>query len=178
MKEKLENKIIENIEFQNIISDLIKNDTVQEMKKYRQHFNTSCFEHCYVASYYCYKICKMMKLDYISAARGAMLHDLFLYDWRVKNNHKGLHAFTHGKTAYENASNLFELNKIEKDMIIKHMWPVTITFPRYMETLILTFVDKYCATKESFEEIFEDFSFKKIWKYSYVLLALIVFKRK
>ena len=84
MNVKLESKISEDSEFQNIIQDLIRNKTVQEMKNYRQHFNTSCYEHCYVASYYCYKICKALKLDYKSAARGAMLHDLFLYDWRVK----------------------------------------------------------------------------------------------
>ena len=56
MNVKLESKISEDSEFQNIIQDLIRNKTVQEMKNYRQHFNTSCYEHCYVASYYCYKI--------------------------------------------------------------------------------------------------------------------------
>lgn len=178
MNKKLENKIAESTEFQNIIKNLIENKTVQEMKLYRQHFSTNCFEHCYVASYYCYKICKLFKLDYTSAARGAMLHDLFLYDWREKGNRCGFHAFTHGKTAYENASKIFELNKIEKDMIIKHMWPVTFRFPRYLETLILTFVDKYCAIQESFEDLFEDFSIRKMFKYSYVFLALIIFKKK
>lgn len=178
MNKKLEDKITKNIEFQDIIKNLIENKTVREMENYRQHFNTSCFEHCYVASYYCYKICKLLKLDYKSAARGAMLHDLFLYDWREKGNHSGFHAFTHGKTAYENASKIFELNKIEKDMIIKHMWPVTISFPRYLETFILTFVDKYCATRESFEDLFQGFSIRKVFRYSYVFLALIIFKRK
>ncbi len=178
MNKKLENKITKNIEFQNIVNDLIENKTVQEMKNYRQHFSTSCFEHCYAASYYCYRICKLLKLDYKSAARGAMLHDLFLYDWREKGNRSGFHAFTHGKTAYENASKLFDLNKIEKDMIIKHMWPVTISFPRYLETLILTFVDKFCAIQESFEDLFQDFSIRKAFRYSYVFLALIIFKRK
>lgn len=178
MNIKIENKISEDLEFQDIIYDLINNDTVKEMKKYRQHFNTSCYEHCYVASYYCYKICKIFKLDYKSAARGAMLHDLFLYDWRVKNNRSGLHAFTHGKIAYENASKIFKLNKIEKDMIIKHMWPVTLALPRYPQTFILTLVDKYCATVESFEEMFAGFSVRKIFRYSYVFLVLIIFKRK
>lgn len=93
-------------------------------------------------------------------------------------NRSGFHAFTHGKTAYENASKIFELNKIEKDMIIKHMWPVTISFPRYLETLILTFVDKYYATRESFEDLFQDFSIRKAFRYSYVFLALIIFRRK
>ena len=107
-------------EFQSIIRELIENDTVQEMKKYRQHYETSCFEHCYTAAYYCYLICKKYDLDYRSATRAAMLHDLFLYDWRKKQpNKKGLHAFTHGKTACENACKLFNLNEKEKDIIIK-----------------------------------------------------------
>ena len=178
MKEKLERKIEQDICFQTIIKDIIEHRTDQEIKKFRQHFNTDCFEHCYVASYYCYKICKKLKLDYISAARGAMLHDLFLYDWRIKNSHSGLHAFTHGKTAYENASKIFELNKIEKDMIIKHMWPVTISFPRYLESYILTFVDKYCAMRESFEDLTNDFSIKKALNYSYLFLLFIIFKKK
>lgn len=178
MKEKLEKKIQENSEFQVIIKELIENETVQKMNNFRQHFNTSCFEHCYVASYYCYKICKILKLDYKSAARGAMLHDLFLYDWREKNNHSGLHAFTHPQTAYDNASKIFELNKIEKDVIIKHMWPVTLTFPKYLESYVLTIVDKYCAVKESIEDLRNDFSIKKAFRYSYLLFLFVIFKKK
>ena len=89
-------KIYKDKSFINIIQDIISNETVLEMKNYRQHCETSCFEHCLVASYYCYKICKKLKIDYISAARAAMLHDLFLYNWRVRQNgRKGLHDFTH-----------------------------------------------------------------------------------
>ena len=36
----------------------------------------------------------------------------------------------------------------EKDIILKHMWPVTFSTPKYLETFIVTFVDKYCAIKE------------------------------
>ena len=42
----------------------------------------------------------------------------------------------------------FDLNEVEKDIILKHMWPLTIRFPRYREAYIVTFVDKYCAIKE------------------------------
>ena len=34
------------IEFFDIIKDIISNDTVKEMKNYRQHCNTSCYKHC------------------------------------------------------------------------------------------------------------------------------------
>ena len=164
-------------EFQSIIRELIENDTVQEMKKYRQHYETSCFEHCYTAAYYCYLIFKKYDLDYSSATRAAMLHDLFLYDWRKKQpNKKGLHAFTHGKTACENACKLFNLNEKEKDIIIKHMWPVTIEFPKSVEGFILTFVDKYCAISESLEVLQTKLFMKRAFRYAYVFLSLIIIK--
>ncbi len=176
--ENLLQEIYDNKEFINIIHDLIENNTVQKMKDYKQHYETTCFDHCLIASYYCYKICKKLGLDYISCSRAAMLHDLFLYDWRKRENgRKGLHAFTHPKTAYENASKLFELNNKETDVILKHMWPVTFfAFPKYKESFILTLVDKYCALTESYEEIFNRFCQKKAFRYAYVFLCLLFIK--
>ena len=174
---KILNQIYNDTEFIEIIYDLIDNKTVQKMKEFKQHYETTCFDHCLMASYYCYKICKKLNLNYISSARAAMLHDLFLYDWRKREtNRKGLHAFTHGKCAYRNASKLFDLNKIEKDMIEKHMWPVTIVFPKYKETYILTLVDKYCALNESFSEIASRFYKKKTFRFAYVFLSLFAIK--
>lgn len=146
----------DNLEFKGIIKDIIDNPTVQRMKDYRQHYDTSCFEHCVNVSYISYKICKKMNLDYKAAARAAMVHDLFLYDWRKRENErKGLHAFTHPGTSLENALKIFELSKKEQDIILKHMWPLTIKFPRYAESWVVTFVDKYCAMSESFNHYFK-----------------------
>lgn len=171
------NTPISNKEFLNIIKDIISNETVQEMKNFRQHYETTCFDHCYMVSYYCYLICKKYKLDYISATRAAMLHDLFLYDWRVRQpDRKGLHAFTHGKLACENASKLFDLTQKEKDMILTHMWPVTMKFPTSIEGLILTFVDKYCATSETFEVLKSRMFMKKAFRYAYVFLSLLIIR--
>lgn len=177
MKQNIKDLSKSDKEFQYIISPLIENETVQQMKNYRQHCETSCFDHCYMAAYYCYLICKKYHLDYKSATRAAMLHDLFLYDWRKRQpGRKGLHAFTHGKTACENASKLFNLNKKEKDIIIKHMWPVTIAFPKSLEAFILTFVDKYCAISESYEILRSRFFMKKFFRYTYLLLCLSFIK--
>lgn len=163
-------------EFDDIIRNIIENQKVQEMKKYKQHYETSTFDHCYMVSYYCYKVCKKLKLDYKSVAKAGMLHDFFLYDWRIKNGRKGLHAFTHGKTACKNASELFELSEKEKDMIIKHMWPVTPQFPRSKEGFILTFIDKYCALAEAIKVLKKNIHKKKVWRYAYIFLAMIVLK--
>ena len=150
-----------NEEFENIIKDIINNDTVKKMKNYRQHFNTSCYDHCYMASYYCYKIAKKFNWDYISVARAAMLHDFFLYDWRKReNNRKGFHAFTHGNTACQNACKLFDLTEKEQNIIKRHMFPVTPIPPSSKEGLLLTLVDKYCGLieiKSKFQKNKSDF---------------------
>lgn len=172
--ESLLQKIYSNDEFIQMIEDLLNNDTVKQMKNFRQHYETSCFDHCLIASYYCYLYGKKFNLDYVSCARAAMLHDLFLYDWRKKqDDRKGLHAFTHPKTAYKNASKLFALNEKEKDIILKHMWPVTIALPKYKESYLLTLVDKYCALNESYQEIYNRFCQKKLFRYAYVFLCVL-----
>lgn len=142
-------------EFELIVKDMMDHDTVQKMKQYRQHYDTSCYEHCVNVSYISYRICKKIRLDYKSAARAAMVHDLFLYDWRKRQDgRKGLHGFTHPRTSLENAQAIFELSKKEQDIILKHMWPLTLKFPRYAESWVVTFVDKYCALNESYNHYF------------------------
>ena len=163
-------------EFDDIIKDIIENPKVQEMKKYRQHYETSTFDHCYMVAYYCYKVCKKLKLDYKSAVRAGMLHDFFLYDWRERNGRKGLHAFTHGKPACKNACELFDLSEKEQDMIIKHMWPVTPQIPKSKEAFILTFIDKHCAFVEAIEALKKNIHKKKVWRYAYIFLAMIILK--
>lgn len=166
-------------EFENIIYDLINNDTVLKMKHYKQHYETSCFEHCKMVAYYCYLICKKYNLDYISAARAGMLHDLFLYDWRTRENgRKGLHAFTHPKTALENSLKLFNLNEKECDIILKHMWPVTFfSFPKYKESFIITLVDKYCAIQESINAYKSRKKLQIAYRYAYVFLSMFILLR-
>lgn len=163
-------------EFEEIISDLINNKTVQKMKNYKQHYETTCFDHCKMVAYYCYLICKKYNLDYISATRAGMLHDLFLYDWHYKQNDRtGLHAFTHPKTAFENASKLFNLNEKEKDIIVKHMWPVTFFhFPKYKESYIITLVDKYCAIQESIKSYKSRKNLQIAYRYAYVFLSMFI----
>ena len=179
-QENLINKSLEEkIEFFNIINEIISNDTVKKMKDYRQHCDTSCYEHCIHVAYYSYYIAKKLGLDYVSTARASMIHDLFLYDWRHSCKGKkfsDLHAFAHPRIALKNASKLFDLNPLEQDIILKHMWPVTIAFPKYRESYIVTFMDKYSALKESYLYMRSNLRSKKIYKYAYIFLSLIIFR--
>lgn len=142
-------------EFKLIVKDIITNKNILALRKHVQHASSSRFFHCLCVSYYTYAICKKLGLDYISAARGAMLHDFYYYDWRDKHveGQKKFHAFRHPRIALNNALDIFELNDIEKDIILKHMWPLTVNFPAYKESYIVTLVDKYCATHEVIKKI-------------------------
>jgi uncharacterized protein len=162
------------IEFNNIISDIVKNPAVQDMKKFNQHYDCSCFSHCKTVAYYSYLICKKFNLDYTSMARAALLHDLFLYDWRVRQpDRKGLHAFRHPYTACRKAEALFNLNDKEKDIIKKHMWPLTFIPPKYLESFIITFVDKYCALEEAYDYYSRKAISKKYFRYASIFILLL-----
>ncbi len=159
--EEMNNDIL----FHEYIDELLYSDAVQSMKQYIQHGSTTTFEHCLNVSYISYKIAKKLNLDAKSTARAALLHDLFLYDWHNQEK-KPLfekHGFTHPKTALNNACKYFCLNDIEKDIISKHMWPLTLRqVPKYKESIIVTSVDKYCSTKETFAPLFSKILFKKM----------------
>lgn len=130
------------------IEDLMKSDITFSLNNFKQHGSVTCFEHSLSVSYYSYMLCKLLRLDFRSAARGGLLHDLFLYSWHKSKLIGGKHGFTHPYTALDNASRHFELNKMEKDIIVKHMWPLTFWFPKYKESFVVSFVDKYCAILE------------------------------
>ena len=175
------NKNIEKCtEFNEILSDILSNETVKQMHNYIQHGEISCYTHCYYVAYYTYLICKKLKLDYKSAVRGAMLHDLLLYDWHTTSpadiNEKGVHAWAHPRIALKNASKIFNLNDTEKDIIRNHMWPVTLKFPKTKEAFIVSCMDKYSATAETFMNCRNRITNSRIYRYAYVFLGLFIFR--
>ncbi len=139
-----------NDDFLSCIDDLISHDEVCKMKEYNHHKNINCFDHSYRVSKYSFIVCRIFGFDSESAARGGMLHDFYLYNWHIRGSRRRFHGITHPKTALKNASNLFDLNDIEKNIIVTHMWPLTFTFPKYKESYVIVLVDKICAIQEFF----------------------------
>lgn len=166
-------------EFFSIIEDITNNETVKKMKNYKQHCDTNCYTHCLHVAYYSYIFAKKLGLDYKSTARAAMLHDLFLYDWRNKfrdPRHYGFHGFVHPKIALDNALELFELNVKEQDIIVKHMWPMTVILPKYKESYLVTIMDKYSATREIYTYYLAKLKEKTLFRYAYIYLSLILIR--
>ena len=138
------------VRFYTQIEPLLGCEQVRQMEDYIQHGDTSCLQHCIAVSYYSYMICKRFGLTKHESAliRGALLHDFFLYDWHITKPDEGLHGFVHPRIALRNANRNFDLNGREQDIIEKHMWPMTLVFPKYKESYIVCLIDKYCASME------------------------------
>lgn len=137
-------------EYLRFTGDLIRHPKVTSMAGYLQHGDFSRLSHCLRVSYLSYKICKRLRLDARSAARAGLLHDFFLYDWHKAGQSRGLHGVSHPGEALLNAERYFALNEREKDAILRHMWPLTPRPPKYPESYVITFADKYCAAAEAF----------------------------
>jgi uncharacterized protein len=137
----------EHAEFFSYIEDLVDSEPVGEMKKVIHHGRTTTFEHCLNVSYYNYLICKKLGLDARAGARGGLLHDLFLYDWHDVTL-GDLHGIKHPGRASENARRYFDITDLERDIIEKHMFPLTLRPPRHRESFIITLTDKYCGALE------------------------------
>lgn len=135
-----------------LVRDLLEHPSVRQMEQYTQHGTTSCLRHCIHVSYLSYLYCREHGLDARAAARAGLLHDLFLYDWHTYRRQKGerLHGFEHPRKALENAEQAFSLSEKEKDIILRHMWPLTITPPRSREAYVVVMFDKYCSLMETF----------------------------
>ncbi len=139
-------------EFDGIVRDILDHPEFLRLKEFPHHRSSSIYEHACAVSYLSYAICKKLGFDYRSAARGGLLHDFFLYDWR---NHdvpdlprEKFHGLAHPAIALENARKHFEINDIERDCILRHMWPLTLVPPRTRESFIVSCVDKYVASRE------------------------------
>jgi len=132
--------------------DIISSQGMQSEKNYIQHANISCYEHSISVAYVSIWIAIKfgINVDMRSLIRGALLHDYFLYDWHVPDKSHRLHGFHHAKTAFVNAKRDFDINELESNIILTHMFPLNLRLPRYKESIIVNIADKICATCEVF----------------------------
>lgn len=138
-------------EYLELVKDILESERVQSMRDYIQHGQTSCLEHSIHVSYLTYRYCREHGLDFRAGARAGLLHDLFLYDWHFcRREIKGyFHGFTHPRRALRNAEREFQLSGLERDMILRHMWPLTIIPPKYRESYVLLWFDKCVSLCET-----------------------------
>ena len=133
-----------------LASDILLSPEMQREQNFIQHGSTTCYAHSANVACMALYLADVLHLrvDRLSLARGALLHDYFLYDWHTPDPAHRLHGFRHAGTALRNADRDFELNDTERDMIKKHMFPLNIALPRYRETALVSAADKISAVME------------------------------
>lgn len=142
-------EILEEEQFMGCIKELFNTPEVQGLKKFEQHLAINRLQHITSVSYLSFRVCHKLGFDWQTAAKGGILHDLFYYDWRENDWSHRPHGYLHPGFALKNARELCGvLDKKTENIIIRHMWPLTPIPPRYKEGLIVSLVDKYCATQE------------------------------
>lgn len=135
-------------EYYRIVRPIILAREMQKRKEYPHHINESVYAHVLRVSFDCYRIGKVLRLDYKSLAIAGLLHDFYRKPWQYCEEKKPFlqkHAFTHAKEAVLHSKEIFGTEivtpKVEQIMIT-HMFPINKRFPRSREAWLLTLVDK------------------------------------
>lgn len=134
-------------------ADILDSPNFRSTRRHIQHGNMTVNAHCRNVARTSLAISTALHIRCNRRAliRGALLHDYFLYDWHDPSHteqHR-LHGFFHAATALKNASREYRLTLREKDIIKKHMWPLTVVPPACREAWIVTAADKWCSLLET-----------------------------
>ena len=135
-----------------------------------EHHGISRMEHSLKVSYYSYKIARKIGFDYESVARGGLLHDFYLDGDERSGKSKFVDTFIHPKKALDTSRKYFDLNSIEENIIISHMFPIYKSLPKYKESALVNLVDKVIGLHEMLREV----RCKTVYKFNYIILLLVV----
>lgn len=135
--------------------EILRSQGMDLERQIPQHGHVNCFDHSVAVALLSLRLARWLglRVDRRSLIRGALLHDYFLYDWHTLHPRPGLrhglsHGLRHGGRAAANADRDFGLNAVEADIIRRHIFPLTLTPPRYRESLLVCWADKVCAVRE------------------------------
>ncbi|HUW71247.1 MAG TPA: HDIG domain-containing protein [bacterium] len=149
------------------VASLLGDDVVRSMASMRHHDRTT-LEHSLAVSTLAYRAARRLRLNARATARGALLHDFFLYDRR--QGHNPHHPTRHARVALQNAQARFALEAVEADIILTHMWPIGGPFYSYKESVLVSIVDKIVSSREVFflfmqtvSRIFRLFASRLVW---------------
>ncbi len=153
------NELEDNEEYREVLNEhgleVLSSAKYLRLKGFIQHGNVTVYEHCIHVALCAIRLNRKLGINGIERelVRGALLHDYFLYDWHDSNApgniHPKLHGFYHPGIALKNATRDFTLTEREKDIICRHMWPLTPIPPRCREAWVVCLADKYASTLET-----------------------------
>lgn len=164
---------IKDKEYKKIVKEILRSCEFKKLYNI-EHHGISRWEHLVKVSYYSYVIAKKIGIDYKSVARGALLHDFYLDGNERSKKRKFLDTFTHPHKALNTSINNFNINTIEKNIIVSHMFPFYFAIPRYKESILVNLVDKVIGSYELFMEYMYKFNYK--FNYLYLMMVFLINK--
>ena len=131
------------IEFNNIVNDILKNKEFIALK-YEIHHGISRLDHSLNVAKVTYQTCKKLKIkNYEEITRAALLHDFF------KNDEVNDKAFlNHPGKALKNAQENFNLTPKQENIIAAHMFPMSRVMPTNIGSWVVSSADKFVALYE------------------------------
>ena len=139
------------LEFLRVVDYIVNSEEFQRRKTFKHHGEESVYDHSLKVAYYAYIWAKLLHVDAKTTAIGALLHDFYTTPWMENMDKKKkiteMHGFVHPRIAFENTKKYFPevVNSKTKDIITKHMFPLTPKPPIYLESWLVTFADKYVS---------------------------------
>lgn len=157
----------EKLKLENIYQDFLNNEKVLQMINISMHRGCNAYVHSFKVAKLAIKRAlrwHKKKLDLESILIGSILHDYYLYDWRIDRSKKKHHAKKHPFIAASNAKRDFDISDFISDIIKTHMWPYNFKmFPKTREARIVNRADNYVATFEALTS--RKYKKKKMEKY-------------
>ena len=125
-------------------ADILESGNFRRTRGYIQHGNVTVNAHVMNVARYSIALSESLHIPCSrrELIRGALLHDYFLYDWHIPD-------FYHPGVALRNASREYDLTEKERNIIRRHMWPLTVVPPTCREAWIVTAADKWCSLMET-----------------------------
>lgn len=142
--------------FESIAHEMLSNKKFLRLS-HESHHGITRLDHSLNVAKKVYKYAIKLNLDYVSATRGAIMHDFFT-NAEFISNHGLIQGVVHPDIALANARGEFEVNDKEANMIESHMFPLSVVVPKSKEAWLLTAVDKiqavyeYCSYKFNYHK--------------------------
>ena len=131
---------------------ILKEDPeIMKMQNFAQHNGNNTLQHVENVANVSFRMAEKLGLDVDekALARGAMLHDYYLYTTKEMDMTPYRHGVSHPETALRNAGRNHILTDKEANIIRSHMWPMTLWHPpKCKEAVLVCLADKYCAANE------------------------------
>ena len=140
----------EKLELEEIYQAFLHDEKILRMKEISMHRGSNCYIHSFkVAQIAVKSALRHNKGDLRTVLVGSILHDYYLYDWRIDHSKMDHHLSAHPYIAAENAEKDFGIHEPIKKVIQSHMWPVNFSeFPETKEARIISLADKHIYVKE------------------------------